>query len=320
MKEVSIVIPNYNGAHFLERCLDAVYAQTKLDSLEVLVVDNGSLDGSIELLERKYPQVRRILLDQNYGFCGAVNRGIRAADSEYVILLNNDTEVDREFAYQLLSLIKEDEKIFSCTSKMIQYHDRKKIDDAGDYFCALGWAFARGKGAPVSEYEKQKDVFASCGGAAIYRKSLIEKLGYFDEEHFAYLEDMDIGYRARIYGYRNVYAPKAVVYHVGSGSSGSTYNEFKVALSSRNSIYLIYKNMPLLQILLNLPFLVIGFTIKWMFFVKKGLGRTYRKGLVKGFSNRGQLKKVPFQWRHLGNYGKIQWELWINLLRRWKRK
>lgn len=100
----------------------------------------------------------------------------------------------------------------------------------------------------------------------------VAKIGYFDENHFAYLEDIDIGYRARIFGYQNGYCPDAIVYHAGSGASGSRYNAFKVDLSSRNSIYLIYKNMPLLQLILNLPFLLLGFLVKTLFFIKRDLG------------------------------------------------
>ncbi|MGN0334321.1 MAG: glycosyltransferase family 2 protein [Lachnospiraceae bacterium] len=318
MRQVSVVIPNYNGLHFLKNCLDTVFAQKGTESQEVIVVDNGSADGSVEFL-KKYPQVRVISLEENFGFCRAVNEGIKAAQSEYVILLNNDTEVEPEFASELLRAVKSDEKIFSCSSKMIQYTDREKMDDAGDYFCALGWAFGRGKGAPVSDYEEPADVFAACGGASIYRKDVIEALGYFDENHFAYLEDIDIGYRARIFGYRNVYAPKAVVYHVGSGSSGSVYNEFKVNLSSRNSIFLIYKNMPFLQIVINSPFLILGFFIKWLFFVRKGLGGVYRRGLANGVRQCRNLTRVKFRWKNLGHYGKIQLELWVNLWRRLKR-
>ena len=314
MREVSIVIPNYNGKHFLEDCLTSVFAQNIKDQ-EVIVVDNGSTDGSLEYLEN-YPGVRVLALDKNYGFCGAVYLGIQAADSEYVILLNNDTEVDPEFTGELLKAIKADESIFSCSSKMIQFHDRARMDDAGDYYCALGWAFGRGKGKPVKDYEDSANVFASCAGAAIYRKKLLEALGYFDEKHFAYLEDIDVGYRARIHGYRNVYAPKAVVYHVGSGFSGSTHNAFKVKLSSRNNIYLIYKNMPFLQILLNSPFLLAGHTVKWLFFLKKGLGKEYLTGIKEGIALCKEGKKVRFSWENLPNYGVIQWELWLNMIRR----
>ncbi|MBQ8857149.1 MAG: glycosyltransferase family 2 protein [Lachnospiraceae bacterium] len=316
MREVSIVIPNYNGKHFLEDCLKSVFAQN-IENQEVIVVDNGSTDGSLEYLET-FPGVRVIGLDKNYGFCRAVNEGIKAAKSEYVILLNNDTEVDKNFSSELLKAMKSDEKIFSCSSKMIQFHDRERMDDAGDYYCALGWAFGRGKGGLVKDYEESADVFAACAGAAIYRKKMLESLGYFDEDHFAYLEDIDIGYRARIHGFRNVYAPKAIVYHVGSGSSGSTHNAFKVKLSSRNNVYLAYKNMPFLQIILNSPFLLLGHAVKWLFFLKKGLGKEYVKGVKEGFTLCKREKKVRFLWKNLPNYVKIQLELWLNIVRRLK--
>ena len=317
MRNVSIVIPNFNGKHFLEDCLKAVFAQD-IDNMEVIVVDNGSTDGSQEYLDA-YPGVRVLKLDKNYGFCGAVNAGIKAADSDYVILLNNDTEVDKNFAAELLNAIQSDEKIFSCSSKMIQFHDRTLMDDAGDYYCALGWAFGRGKGGDIERYEKSVDIFAACAGAAIYRKKMLESLGYFDEKHFAYLEDIDVGYRARIHGYRNVYAPKAIVYHVGSGFSGSAHNAFKVKLSSRNSVYLAYKNMPFLQIILNSPFLFVGFFVKWLFFLKKGLGKEYVQGLRESVKLCREGKKVGFLWKNLPNYVKIQLELWLNMARRLKR-
>ena len=144
--------------------------------------------------------------------------------------------------------------------------------------------------------------------------------GLFDEEHFVYLEDLDLGYRARIAGYENWYLPEARVYHVGSGTSGSRYNEFKIRYSSRNNIYMIWKNMPLFQWILNLPFLLIGFGVKLLFFWKRGYGKEYAAGIKNGFSlirkpeNRG--KKVKFRWRNLKNYVRIQVELWVNLVRR----
>ena len=317
MREVSIVIPNYNGKHFLKDCLESVFAQT-IEDQEVIVVDNGSTDGSLEYL-KTFPLVRVIALDKNYGFCHAVNEGIKAADSEYVILLNNDTEVDKDFAKELLAAIRSDDQIFSCSSKMVQFHDRSLMDDAGDYYCALGWAFGRGKGGSADHYTKPADIFASCAGAAIYRKKMFESLGYFDEHHFAYLEDIDVGYRARIAGYRNVYAPKAVVYHVGSGFSGSVHNAFKVKISSRNNVYLAYKNMPFLQILLNSPFLLLGHLTKWLFFTKKGLGKEYATGVKEGFALCKRDRKVRFLWKNLPNYVVIQLELWLNMARRLKK-
>ncbi len=138
-----------------------------------------------------------------------------------------------------------------------------------------------------------------------------------DENHFAYLEDIDLGYRARIYGYDNIYIPTAVVSHAGSGSTGSRYNKFKVDLTSRNSVYLIYKNMPLPQILLNFPFLLAGFGIKALFFLRKGYGRTYLKGCQKGIrlcaSREGRAHRVRFRRAHIPSYVRIQLELWRNL-------
>lgn len=315
--EVSVVIPNFNGIAFLDSVLASLEGQT-LSNFEVILVDNGSTDGSCSFVTANYPWVHLIELAENFGFCGAVNAGIRAAKAPYVLLLNNDTEVKEDFVEEMLAAIRRHKNAFSCGARMVQYHDRDRLDDVGNYYCALGWSFARGRGKDIHAYETEDKIFSACAGAAIYRKKIIEKIGYFDEEHFAYLEDTDIGYRARIYGYENWYAPKAIVYHVGSGTSGSRYNQFKTRYSSRNNIYLIYKNMPLLQIILNLPFFAVGFLIKFLFFAVKGMGKEYAAGIKNGFSISMKNKKVPFRIKHLPNYCKIQLELWINIIRRFR--
>lgn len=315
MCEVTIVIPNYNGKKFLVPCLRALYGNTGTE-MEVIVVDNGSEDGTIAEARELYPQARYLLLDRNYGFCRAVNEGIRASGTEYVILLNNDTEPEKGFVENLLRTVKKSPLIFSVESRMIRYDDRSLLDSAGTYYNALGWAFARGRDASVNRYLTRCRTFAACAGAAIYRKSVFEEIGYFDEKHFAYLEDIDIGYRARIYGYVNLYEPRARVVHVGSGSSGSRYNEFKVRYSGRNNIYLIYKNMPFWQIFLNLPFLAAGFLAKTVFFWKKGLGWEYLKSLREGFAVCRREDRVVYDRAHLKNYLGIQLELWINVIRR----
>ena len=315
--EVSVVIPNFNGIAFLDSVLASLEGQT-LSNFEVILVDNGSTDGSCSFVTANYPWVHLIELSENFGFCGAVNAGIRAAKAPYVLLLNNDTEVKEDFVKEMLAAIRRHKNAFSCGARMVQYHDRDRLDDVGNYYCALGWSFARGRGKDIHAYETEDKIFSACAGAAIYRKKIIEKIGYFDEEHFAYLEDTDIGYRARIYGYENWYAPKAIVYHVGSGTSGSRYNQFKTRYSSRNNIYLIYKNMPLLQIILNLPFLAAGFLIKFLFFAIKGMGKEYAAGIKNGFSISMKNQKVPFRIKHLPNYCKIQLELWINIIRRFR--
>ena len=260
------------------------------------------------------------MLDKNYGFCRAVNIGIEKSDTPYVILLNNDTVIRKNYVRYLLETIKAEPNTFSIEPKMIQYHDSSRIDSAGTYYNALGWAFAYGKDKKVENYQHARKIFAACAGAAIYRREVFEKIGMFDEKHFAYLEDTDIGYRARLLGYENWYEPSAKVYHVGSGTSGSRYNLFKIRYSSRNNIYLIYKNMPVLQILLNLPAFILGFSAKLVFFASKGYGKEYLAGIKNGFficrKPENRAKKIRFEWKRLGTYFVIEWELFINVFRR----
>jgi GT2 family glycosyltransferase len=316
--ESTVVIPNYNGIKYMDGCLKALYKGTVVP--KVIVVDNGSFDESLKIVEEKYPQAQIIRFEKNEGFSAAVNAGIKEAVTKFVILLNNDTKVEPHFVEALERAIRKNGDAFSVSGKMLSMKEPDLIDSAGDLYCALGWAFSLGKGKEKGSYSKAAEIFASCAGAAIYKREVFEQIGYFDENHFAYLEDIDIGYRAKLSGFRNYFAPEAVVYHAGSGSSGSRYNEFKVKLSSRNSIYLIYKNMPLLQMFLNLPFLVPGFLVKLLFFMKKGMGKTYLFGLAEGFklsfSERGRQNKMRFEAKNWRRYVKIQLELWINIIRR----
>ena len=315
MAEVTVVIPNYNGIGYLKDCLDTLREQTYRD-YEVLLIDNGSGDGSLAFAEEHYPWVKVLPLDRNYGFCGAVNAGIRAAQTPYVFLLNNDTKLHPDCIEELMIMMHSHPNCFSCSALMIKMSEPDRLDDAGDYYCALGWAYALGKDRPCAKYLKPRKVFAACGGASMYRRQVFERIGMFDEAHFAYLEDIDVGYRAQIYGYENWYCPDAIVWHVGSATSGSRYNEFKIRHSSRNNIYMIYKNMPLLQIILNFPLLLIGFLIKWLFFIRKGFGKEYFHGVFTGIAMSGKARKVPFRKEHFWNYVRIQLQLWMNIFRR----
>jgi GT2 family glycosyltransferase len=305
-KKVTVIIPNYNGLAFMEPCFRALDEQVCRD-FEVLVVDNGSSDGSVEWLKKK--GIPTIFLETNTGFSGAVNCGIRAADTPYVILLNNDTEPEKQYVGKMIEAIERSKKIFSVSSRMIQLYHRELMDDAGDMYSLMGWAYQRGVGQAVGKYNKPCRVFSACAGAAIYRREVFEEIGYFDEMHFAYLEDIDVGYRARIAGYDNVYCPSAAVYHVGSGTSGSKYNSFKVRLAARNNIYLNYKNMPLPQLLLNSLPLAMGIGVKYLFFKKRGFEKDYLEGLKEGFATAKKCRKVPYSRKNLKNYIAIQWEL-----------
>lgn len=320
MEKITVVIPNYNGIQFIRECLDSLLKQEEgTPAYRVLVVDNGSADGSLELIRREFPQVSLIPLDTNTGFCHAVNLGIQAADTPYVILLNNDTKVYPGFVRGLYDAIDTRPDAFSVSARMLMWDRPDLIDDAGDRYCVLGWAYSRGKGRAAERYDRPERIFSACGGAAIYRKKAFEETGLFDEAHFAYLEDLDLGYRAQIWGYHNYYEPSAKVVHYGSASSGSRYNEWKTELAAANSVYVIAKNMPFWQKLWNFPFLFLGFFVKFLFFCTKGMGFLYLKGLGKGvkksFSRNGRLKKLSFKKEHLRHYFAIQWQLYVNTVR-----
>lgn len=329
--KVSVIIPNFNGKEYLESCMDSLMRQD-VRSFEVIVVDDASSDDSLLRVKEKYPEngafprTRYAVHEENVGFCRTVNDGIALAVAPYVILLNNDTVAEPSFVRELYYAIRRYEKlsgrkkIFSVQAKMISMQDKEIMDDAGDYYCALGWAYAAGKGKPASHYEKERKIFAACGGAAIYKREILQMLGGFDENHFAYLEDIDIGYRAKLNGYENLFTPKAIVYHAGSAASGSRYNPFKARFSARNSIYLIYKNMPDWQIIVNLPLFVIGYSLKVSFYILKGMGDTYIKGMAEGFrlcrSALGKQHRLDFKQIGLMQCLKIEGELLKNTFRR----
>lgn len=306
MKKATIIIPNYNGLKFMEMCMSALEKQTCKD-FEILVVDNGSTDGSVEWLNEN--EIPSIFLPENTGFSGAVNVGIKASKTPFVILLNNDTEAKEGYVEALIREIERSPKIFSVSPKMIQLYHKELMDDGGDMYSIMGWAYQRGVGQEIERYNRACNVFSACAGAAIYRREVFEKIGYFDEMHFAYLEDIDVGYRAKIAGYYNRYCPSAEIYHVGSGTSGSKYNEFKVRLAARNNVYLNYKNMPGWQLLLNSIPIGLGILGKYFFFKKNGFEKEYVGGVLEGIRTVNKTKKVAYRPEDFQNYLAIEWEL-----------
>ena len=309
---VSVVIPNYNGESYLKDCLDALMKQS-YSEYEVIIVDNGSKDSDYRWIDQ-YESIIFKRLPQNYGFSKAVNEGIKMAKGEYVLLLNNDTIVEQNFIKALVEAIQKDDKIFGVSSKMIAYRDHRLMDDAGDEYTVMGWAYKNGDGKAVENYTKPKKVFSACGGAALYRKRIFDEIGYFDERFFAYVEDVDVSYRARIFGYYNVYCPEAKVYHIGSATSGSKYNEFKVKLAARNNLYVQYKNMPIIQLVINLPAILLGWLVKYIWFHKKGYGEAFNEGFKEGIQHFSEIQKVPFKWNHLIYYVLIEGLLIKNAL------
>jgi len=313
MVNLTVVIPNYNGKHFLKECFESLMNQDY--SFDVIIVDNASEDGSVEYIEKNYPEFSIIQNKENLGFAAAVNQGINRSQTEYVFLLNNDVELEPDCISNIVDCLEKDDKTFAVTSKMVQYQNRDRIDDAGDEYTVMGWTKKVGHNKSPQDYNQERETFSACAGAAIYRKSVFDKIGLFDENFFAYMEDVDISYRARIHGYKCIYCPEAVVYHRGSGTSGSQYNKFKIKLAARNNVYVPYKNMPWPQLILNSPFLLLGYFIKYLFFTRKGHGKNYLKGLKEGLLSLDKVKKVNYLNKNLVNYFKIEGLLLKNTLK-----
>lgn len=309
--KISVIIPNYNGEKIIDGCIQSLLQQEYKD-FNIIVVDNNSTDESVKIIEEKYPSITLIKNNENLGFAAAVNIGIKASKSDFVALLNNDTEVDTKWLGNLYSVVSKDDKIFSASSKMIRFYERDIIDDAGDQYNLLGWAYKRGDGASVDKFNKNKVVFSTCAGAGLYRRKVFEEIGYFDENFFAYLEDIDVSFRGNIHGYKNVYVNDAIVYHMVSATSGSRHNEFKVKLASRNSIYLIRKNMPLIFTIINLPFLILGIIVKYIFFLRKSLGKEYIEGIMEGIFIKNKVEKTKFKLKNLIYYFIIEGRLIVN--------
>lgn len=314
--KVSVVTPNYNGEKFLKIFLDSLNKDSKYIG-EVIIVDNGSTDGSIQYLKNNSFDFPLVLIEnsKNLGFAPAVNQGILKAKNELIFSINNDTELKKGSIKALIELINSDDNIFSVQAKMLQYSNKNLIDDVGDEYNLLAWTKKTGENHKSEEFAEVKEIFSSCAGAAMYKKSILNEIGLFDDNFFAYMEDVDLALRSRINGYRNLLCPEAIVYHIGSATSGSRYNEFKVKLAARNNVWVVYKNLPIPLKIVNFIFLFLGFFIKYLFFVKKGFGSTYVVGIKEGLSTRGKIDKVKFKSKNTKNYFKIEYRLIINTIK-----
>lgn len=253
--KISVIIPNWNGKCFLAVCLGSLRSQSFKD-IEVIIVDNGSTDGSIEFIKDNYPETIIEQFSNNKGFSAAVNKGIKKSKGDYIFLLNNDTEVDKNCLLVLNNILDKDKEIGFCAVKMLYFNNRSIINDAGDIFSIYGIAHQRGKSErDKGQYNKRELIFGACAGAAIYRRELFDKIGLFDEDFFAYLEDVDFSFRAQLLGFKCLYVPEAVVYHIDGGTS-KKINNFSRFLTLRNSIYIIIKNFPLSPLIKFSPFLL----------------------------------------------------------------
>lgn len=237
----SVVIPNWNGKAFLETCLNALRDQT-YDSIEVILVDNASADGSQAYVRDTFPEVRLVELPENRGFTGACNAGMEAAQGEFIALLNNDTEVDPKWVQAIVTAFQTHEDVGIVASKMLLFDRRDHIHTVGDGFTQDGRPFNRGVWEKdEGQYDTEEYVFSACGGSSAYRRALLDELGLLDDDFFFLMEDIDLSWRAQIAGWRVLYTPHAIVYHhlsaTGGGATASYYD-------GRNSFYVLIKNLP----------------------------------------------------------------------------
>ncbi|MDP4092254.1 MAG: glycosyltransferase family 2 protein [Bacillota bacterium] len=239
---ISVIILNWNGKQHLSECIASVQNQT-YKNYEVILVDNGSTDGSQDFIKSNFPDVNLVCLDRNYGFAKGNNLGIEASQGEYIVLLNNDTRVEVDWLENLHKCISTDPAVGFCASKMISYYDNRVIDSAGDGFAVCGAGFKRGHGDIPDRYMENDYVFGACAGAAIYKREMLDRIGFLDENFFAIYEDSDLSFRAQLAGYKCKFAANAVVYHKVNTTLGK-FSSFYVYYGHRNVELTYLKNMP----------------------------------------------------------------------------
>jgi len=298
MENVSIIIPNWNGKHLLVDCLESLKNQTYCN-FQIIIVDNGSEDDSLSFLEKNYPEVDVIEFEFNAGLSVAVNAGINASTSEYVVVLNNDTEVCESWLAELVNAMDDDATYAYATSKILNFNNHSMIDSVGVGYNRFGLAIKIGLNEKdCGQYDQSVDVFSVCMTASIYRRSMLEDIGYFDEDFFAYKEDIDLGVRARLAGYRCCLIPSAKAYHLGSQANAECLSNFRLRLETKNSFNTLIKNMPLRMLVVILP-LSIGLQVyRVMECLVTTRNLELRRNLKGYFLGLGAaLKECPLMWK-----------------------
>lgn len=239
---VSVVVLNWNGREVVERCLQSLQGQT-YQPLEIIVVDNASTDDSADLVKKRFSNVKMIVNERNLGFGGGNNVGIRASQGRYIMMLNNDTRLDPACIEELKRSLEKDQRYGACASKILLEYEDNLIDAAGIVVCPDGLSIGRGRLEKGDQYDEETDVFFASDCACLYRREMLEDIGLYDEDFFAYADETDMGWRAQLAGWKCIYNPKAVVYHFHSASTG-TYSPFKAYLVERNRIWVAVKSFP----------------------------------------------------------------------------
>ena len=274
----AVVVPNWNGEQYLEACLRSLEGQTRRP--HVLVVDNGSADGSVALVQRKFPAVELIKLPKNTGFTGGVNAGLRAAIAQkqpFVALLNNDAVAEPGWFAALAHELEQHPDVGLAAAKITDFPG-KHLDSTGEFFTIWGLSFARGRGeTSLEKYDDSPEIFGASGGASILRTSMLEKIGLFDDAFFAYYEDVDLSFRAQLAGWKIHFVPGAMVRHRIGATSGKIRG-FTTYQTLKNLPLLSIKNVPGPLLAAVLPRLWLAYTAFFWSAVARGQGGAALKG------------------------------------------
>jgi GT2 family glycosyltransferase len=287
MKKIFVVIPNWNGADLIAECLESLQKQS-LKS-EIVVVDNGSVDESVSIIQAHFPDVHLVRLPENTGFSGGVNTGIEYAmsqNADAIALFNNDAVAEKSWLAELVRVMDENPEAGIITCKLIRA-DGLHLDSTGESYSVWGMPFPRGRNQKdKGQYDEQEAVFGATGGASLYRASMLREIGLFDQRFFAYYEDVDISFRAQLAGWKVVYTPTAVAYHHVSATS-SKLGSFTRYHATKNFYLLYIKNMPGILFWKYLPrFVLQGCRLAASSFLR-GSGWAYLQGYARAMLNVG---------------------------------
>jgi GT2 family glycosyltransferase len=277
---VTAAVLNYDGRELLDVILPSLQAQ-RYEDFEILLLDNGSSDGSVEYVSERWPEVRVVSAGPaNIGVAAALNLAVRSATGELVALLNNDIELDPAWLGELVSALDRHPEAATVAGKLMRFHHRDQIDSAGDRFTRSATAFGRGAGQlDRGDYEREEEVFAATAGAALYRADAFRRVGLFDEQFLAYFEDVDWALRAQLIGLRSHYVPSARGYHMGSRTTRPTVNRRYYELQQRNTLALLVKDVPVRFALRNAHRIFAHHLISLAYSARAGLLGAHLRGI-----------------------------------------
>lgn len=326
MTNIAVVILNYNGRELLRKFLPSVIRLST--SARIVVVDNGSSDGSAEVISGEFSGVELIQIDTNLGFCGGYNYALEKIEANQYVLLNSDVEVTEGWLGPLIKVLDENPQVAAVQPKILSYKSRKYFEyagAAGGFIDSLGYPFCRGRlfysvEEDHGQYDDAREIFWASGACLMMRARLFHELGGFDEDFFAHMEEIDLCWRFQRAGYKIFFEGKSAVYHIGGGTLSAS-NPRKTYLNFKNGLSLLFRNLPARELMVKFPIRII---LDWIASLKFTLSGSFKDGqsVIKAhrhfFSTWGNEKmkrkktavigfrKSPNQYR-----GSIVWDFFI---------